>query len=150
MKVPIIVKEVGCGLTGDVAARLEKAGIDAIDVAGAGGTSWVKVDSIITGKPLKSLFGWGMPTADCLAQCVDRVKIPVIASGGMRNGVEAAKALAMGATLVGLALPLLKPATKSPEAVEEVLEQMIMELKTAMSLVSARSIKELRGKITKR
>ena len=149
VKTPLIVKEVGCGISGDVASRLERAGIDAIDVAGAGGTSWVKVDSLITGKPLGNLFGWGMPTAECLAQCVKRVKIPVIASGGIRNGVEAAKAIAMGASLIGLALPLLKPATRSAEAVESVLKQMIMELKTVMFLVAASDLEGLRGKITK-
>jgi isopentenyl-diphosphate delta-isomerase len=148
-KIPIIVKEVGCGILANVAVQLEKAGVDAIDVAGAGGTSWVKVDSLITGKPLDKFFEWGIPTADCLVECLQRVKTPVIASGGVRNGVEAAKALAMGASLVGMALPLLKPATKSADAVKAVLEQVIMELKIAMFLVSARNLDELKGKIAR-
>ena len=149
IKIPLIVKEVGCGISGEVAAKLQNAGADAIDVAGAGGTSWVKVDSLITGKPLDNFFDWGIPTAECLSQCVQRVKIPVIASGGIRNGVDAAKALAMGASLVGLAFPLLKPATRSADAVEKALSHVIMELKTAMFLVSARNVKELRGRIRK-
>jgi isopentenyl-diphosphate delta-isomerase len=148
-KFPVIVKETGCGISGDVAVRLEKAGADAIDVAGAGGTSWVKVDSMITGKPLDDFFGWGIETAECLEQCLHRVKVPVIASGGIRNGIEAAKALAMGASLVGLALPLLKPATRSAGSVKEALEQIIMELETSMFLVSARNLGELQGKISK-
>lgn len=146
IKIPLIIKEVGCGLSGNVAKRLEGAGIDAIDVAGAGGTSWVKVDSLITGKPMENFFEWGIPTAQSLEECLGSVHIPVIASGGIRNGVEAAKALAMGASLVGLALPLLKPATKSSKAVETVLRQIILELEIAMFLVGARNLKELKGK----
>jgi len=149
IKMPIIVKEVGCGISGDVALRLEKAGVDAIDVAGAGGTSWVKVDSLITGKPLDNFFEWGIPTAECLAQCLRCVKIPVIASGGIRNGIEAAKALAMGASLVGLALPLLRPATKSASAVKSALKHIIVELEISMFLVSAKNLDELHGKIAK-
>jgi isopentenyl-diphosphate delta-isomerase len=146
---PVIVKEVGCGISGDVAVRLEKAGADAIDVAGAGGTSWIKVDSMITGKPLDNFYEWGIPTAECLVQCLQRVKVPVIASGGIRNGIDAAKALSMGASLAGLALPLLKPATKSAEAVKSALEQIIMELKTSMFLASARNVEELHGNIAR-
>jgi len=146
---PVIAKEVGCGISGDVAVRLEKAGVAAIDVAGAGGTSWVKVDSIITGKPLDNFYDWGIATAECLEQCLQRVKVPVIASGGIRTGIDAAKALAMGASLAGIALPLLKPAARSSAAVKEALERIIMELETSMFLVSARNIEELRGKIAK-
>ena len=146
---PVIVKEVGCGISGDVAVRLESAGVAAVDVAGAGGTGWVKIDSLITGKPLDNFFGWGIPTAECLEQCLQRVKVPVIASGGIRTGVEAAKAIAMGVSLAGIALPLLKPATKSSAAVKSALEKIVMELETSMFLVSARNIEELRGKISK-
>jgi isopentenyl-diphosphate delta-isomerase len=146
LDVPVIVKEVGCGISGEVAALLEKAGAAAIDVAGAGGTSWVKVDSIITGKPLDNFFEWGIDTAECLSQCVKRVKVPVMASGGIRNGVEVAKAISMGASMAGMALPLLKPASRSPEAVEEVLRRVIMELRVSMFLVSAGSLGSLRGK----
>jgi isopentenyl-diphosphate delta-isomerase len=149
LKLPVIVKEVGNGISGDVAKRLERAGVDAIDVAGAGGTSWVKVDTLITGKPLDEFFEWGIPTAEALEQCLKCVKIPVIASGGIRNGIDAAKALSLGASLVGLALPLLRPACNSPEDVKEVLEKLILELKTAMFLTGSRSLKELKGKAVK-
>ena len=149
LRMPVIAKEVGCGISGEVAQRLQHAGVDAIDVAGAGGTSWVKVDSLITGKPMGNFFGWGIPTAQCLEQCMGKVRIPVIASGGIRNGVEAAKAIAMGASLVGLALPLLKAAAKSEDAVSRCLGQVIMELKVAMFLVGARNLRELRGKAVK-
>ena len=148
-KMPVIVKEVGCGITGKAADRLEKTGIDAIDVAGVGGTSWIKVDSLITGKPLSNFFGWGMQTAQCVEQCMEKVKVPVIASGGIRNGIEATKALAMGASLVGLALPLLKPATKSADAVKAVLNHIITEIKISMFLVGAPNLGELKGKVVK-
>lgn len=146
---PVIAKEVGCGISGDVAIRLEHAGVAAIDVAGAGGTSWVKVDSLITGKPLDNFYGWGIKTAECLEQCLQRVKVPVIASGGIRSGIDAAKAIAMGASLAGIALPLLKPAAQSSASVKKALEHVIMELETSMFLVGARNIEQLRGKIAK-
>lgn len=149
IKVPIIVKEVGNGISGDVAKKLEHAGVDAIDVAGAGGTSWVKVDTLITGKPFEHFFEWGIPTAEALEHCLRSVKIPVIASGGIRNGIEAAKALSMGASLVGLALPLLKPACNSADDVKKVLDKLILELKTVMFLTGSRNLKELKGKAVK-
>ena len=146
---PVIVKEVGCGISGEVARKLERAGVDAIDVAGAGGTSWVKVDSIIAGKPLDTFFEWGIPTAESLEQCLAAVKVPVIASGGIRNGIEAAKALSLGASLAGIALPLLKPATESHDAVRQALEKVVMELKTVMLLTSSKNLSGLRGKAVK-
>lgn len=149
IKVPIIVKEVGNGISGVVAKKLEHAGVDAIDVAGAGGTSWVKVDTLITGKPFEHFFEWGIPTAEALEQCLRSVKIPVIASGGIRNGIEAAKALSMGASLVGLALPLLKPACTSAGNVKKVLDKLILELKTVMFLTGSKNLKELKGKAVK-
>ncbi len=149
IKVPVIVKEVGNGISGEVAKRLERAGVDAIDVAGAGGTSWIKVDTLITGKPFDNFFEWGIPTAEALEQCIRSVKIPVIASGGIRNGIEAAKAISMGASLAGLALPLLKPARNSSAGVRKVLDRLILELKTAMFLTGSVDLKKLNGKAVK-
>ena len=147
--VPVVVKEVGNGIGGDVAKRLEKAGVAAIDVAGAGGTSWVKVDALITGKSMESFSEWGIPTAQCLEECVRSVKVPVIASGGIRNGVDVAKAISMGAFMAGMALPLLRPATVSAEAVKARLEKTIEELRVAMFLSGSRNLAELRGKAFK-
>ncbi|MHC4307823.1 MAG: type 2 isopentenyl-diphosphate Delta-isomerase [Planctomycetota bacterium] len=142
---PVIVKEVGCGISADVARKLEDAGVSAIDVAGAGGTSWVKVEQYNhNSKTAGNFCEWGIPTADSLAQCVKTVKIPLISSGGIRTGLDIAKSIAMGASLAGIALPLLKPATESHEAVKERLEEMITELKATMLLVGARSIEELK------
>jgi isopentenyl-diphosphate delta-isomerase len=146
---PVIVKEVGSGISAEVADLLEDAGADAIDVAGVGGTSWVKVDSLITGKSLENFFDWGIPTAESLMQCVHKVKVPVISSGGIRNGIDAAKSIAMGASLVGLALPLLKPATISSDAVKDVINRIIDELKVSMFLTGSENLLELRGRIVK-
>ncbi|RLJ09456.1 MAG: type 2 isopentenyl-diphosphate Delta-isomerase [Candidatus Aenigmatarchaeota archaeon] len=145
LKAPVIVKETGCGITGEVAKRLESFGVSAIDVAGAGGSSWIKIE-VYRGSPwAKNLSEWGIPTAFCLESCIKAgVKVPVIASGGMRTGIDCAKALCMGASLVGMALPLLKPAMESSNAVKEKLETVIMELKTVMFLLGVKNLKELR------
>ena len=143
-KFPVIVKETGCGISGKLSRDLVKAGVKAIDIAGAGGTSWVKVDSYRTEEDVTHIEEWGIPTAEALRDVVKAVKVPVIASGGIRTGVEVAKSLAMGASLAGMALPLLKLATESWESVKEHLEKMISQLKDAMFLVGARNLKELR------
>lgn len=146
LKVPVIAKEVGCGISAKVSSELARAGVSAIDVAGAGGTSWVRVDAAIGGRPLSTLFEWGIPTAESLVQCRKAVRLPIIASGGIRNGIEAAKAISLGARLAGMALPLLKPATVSSAAVKAWLEQMILELQATMFLTSSRTLRELSGK----
>jgi isopentenyl-diphosphate delta-isomerase len=140
---PVIVKETGCGISGKVASRLEAAGVAAIDVAGAGGTSWPKVEAYRKGEP-ESFSEWGIPTALCLKECREAVKMPLIASGGIRTGIDVAKAIAMGADLAGMALPLLKPATESKEAVIKVLEKVIGDLKKTMVFVGARNIEGLK------
>lgn len=143
---PVIVKETGCGISSEVALELANAGVAAIDIAGAGGTSWVKVEYYRNKGPefSKAFFEWGIPTADCLYECAKTIEIPIIASGGIRNGLDAAKAMAIGSSLVGFALPLLKPATKSSVAVKDKIEQLILELKTAMFLIGAKNLQELR------
>lgn len=143
-KFPVIAKETGCGLSGKMAKNLVKAGVKAIDISGAGGTSWVKVDAHRTEEDVSHIEEWGIPTAESLKDVVKRVNVPVIASGGIRNGVEVAKALAMGADLAGIALPLLKPATQSSDHVRKHLEKVISQLKDAMFLVGAKNLKELR------
>jgi len=144
-KFPVVAKETGCGISGKLSKQLVRAGVKAIDVAGAGGTSWVKVDSYRTKEDFSHIEEWGIPTAEALKDVVKSVKVPVIASGGIRNGSEVAKAIAMGASLVGFALPLLKPATESSKNVREHLEKIISQLKDAMFLVGARNLKELRN-----
>jgi isopentenyl-diphosphate delta-isomerase len=95
-------------------------------------------------KSAAAFFEWGIPTAEALKQCHDAVSVPLIASGGIRNGVECAKALAMGASLVGMAYPFLKPAMESAEAVIEAITRIALELKKAMLLLGVCNIVELK------
>jgi isopentenyl-diphosphate delta-isomerase len=141
---PVVVKETGCGISGEVARKLEQAGAACIDVAGAGGTSWIRVEHHRGSRTAEPFFEWGLPTAESLRQCRDAVKIPLIASGGMRTGLDCAKALAMGASLAGFALPLLRPAMESHKEVTKKLEALAGEFRKAMLLVGARNIHQIR------
>jgi isopentenyl-diphosphate delta-isomerase len=141
---PVVVKEVGCGISGAVARRLQAAGAAAIDVAGAGGTCFARVEYYRGSRTAEAFFEWGIPTAQALGQCKEAVELPLIASGGIRSGVECAKAIAIGATLAGFALPILKPALKSHHAVVHRINQFAVELRKAMLLVGVKSISELR------
>ncbi|WP_104037461.1 type 2 isopentenyl-diphosphate Delta-isomerase [Vibrio jasicida] len=135
--VPMIIKEVGFGISGAVAKQLVEAGVDAIDVAGAGGTSWSAVEGYCqTDNKMQraaELFrDWGIPTAKCLEQIhAQYPNLPIIASGGVHNGLEAAKAIHLGASLVGQAGAVLKAATISTQSVVDHFEQMALELRLA-------------------
>lgn len=145
LSVPVIVKEIGCGISEDVARKLYQAGIEIIDTAGWGGTNWAKIEGIRAKNNLGETFSqWGIPTAESIVQCRKVKGLKVIGSGGIRNGIEIAKAITLGADLVGLALPFLKPATKSAKAVEQALLQLIKELKIAMFCLGVKNIKELK------
>ena len=151
LDVPVIVKEIGCGIPFETALKLEKAGVSAIDIAGSGGTNWTLIEMLRAEgldeekKELAEVFlEWGIPTAASLIEVAARVKVEVVASGGIRTGLEAAKALALGAKIVGLAHPFLKPATESPEAVERVIRKLDRELRAAMFLTGSRNLEELR------
>ncbi|MGC9517409.1 MAG: type 2 isopentenyl-diphosphate Delta-isomerase [Methanomicrobiales archaeon] len=146
LDIPIIIKETGAGISMEDAQSLEKVGASAIDVAGAGGTSWSAVETYrAEDKNLGELFwDWGIPTAVSTIEVCESVKIPVISSGGIRNGLDAAKAIALGADAVGMALPLLKEAYKGHKAVISKVEQFIKEIKVAMFLVGAEDIKQLK------
>lgn len=147
MDLPVLAKEVGFGISGKAAFRLERTGIKAIDIAGAGGTSWTKVESFrqADNRLAQRFSEWGIPTAESLIQCRKAVGIPIIASGGVYDGITACKAFALGADLVGIAGPLLKAANVSSEKVMEYLENYILELKIAMMLVGVRNLKELKN-----
>jgi isopentenyl-diphosphate delta-isomerase len=135
---PVIIKEVGWGISESTARQLAAAGVAAIDVSGAGGTSWSEVEkhraeSDFQRRVAASFARWGMPTAECILQAQRGApNLPLIASGGIYTGPEAAVALALGANLVGLARPLLEPATHSAEAVAAELEVLIAGLRIAM------------------
>lgn len=141
---PVIVKETGCGIDETTARQLAAAGVSGLDIAGAGGTSFTKVEAYRS-FPNSQAFGeWGIPTADSLWQCKNSVDIPLIASGGVRTGVECCKAIAMGASLAGFAMPLLGPAQHSSDDVLQKLIELGEELKKAMLLVGAKDINALK------
>lgn len=146
LKIPVIAKETGAGIRAEDAVKLEKAGVSAIDVAGSGGTSWAAVETYrALDRNLGDIFwDWGIPTAASTAEVCQSVKIPVISSGGIRSGLDAAKAIALGASAVGVALPLLKEAYAGHEAVIKKVNQFNMELRVAMFLVGASNIAELK------
>ena len=144
--VPVIAKEVGHGISERTAQLLSEAGVDAIDVAGAGGTSWAKVESY-RGTLLGSALGeWGIPTVQSLLAV--RAAAPnctVIASGGIRTGEDIAKSIALGANAAGMALPFLRAAAVSAETLHGLIVQLREELATVMFCTSSRTIEELRG-----
>ena len=151
LPVPIIVKEVGNGIGPATARRLVDAGVAAIDVAGAGGTSWSEVEAHRQPDPFRrqlahTFAGWGTPTALALRQVRAAVppEMPVFASGGIRTGLDVAKALAMGATLVGSAAPLLTAAVTPGEALRSHFELLLESLRIAMFCAGAGSLERLR------
>lgn len=150
LQVPVIVKEVGFGISADVARQLVEAGVRAIDVAGAGGTSWAAVEAKRAPNPelqkLAELYwDWGIPTAESLIQ-VQRVapNLPIFASGGIRNGIEIAKCIALGASLVGLASPLLKLANVSVQDTVAGIGALATQLRVAMFGIGAANLDALR------
>lgn len=150
LDVPVGVKEVGFGIEGSVAEKLYNVGISYIDVAGAGGTSWSQVEKLRSQDYLRknaaeAFNNWGIPTKDCIVSVRSRLSdIPIIASGGMKTGVDAAKAITIGADIIGYARQLLESATKTSEAVVETMEQIELELKMTMFGIGVQTIDELR------
>lgn len=155
LPVPVVAKEVGWGISAHTARRLYNAGISAIDVAGAGGTSWSQVEMYrAPTMRLRRLAGafadWGIPTAESLQE-VHRVRaemglqhLPIFASGGIRTGQDIAKCAALGADLVGLAGPFLKRAVESVESVAEEMELLEAELRITMFCSGAKDMTALR------
>lgn len=151
LEVPVGVKEVGWGISADVAVKLVDAGISFIDVAGAGGTSWSEVEKHRSDDPVykqaaDTFADWGNTTADCIIEVNNSLpQQTVIGSGGIRNGNEAAKAICLGANLVGFGQSLLHAAVKSKEDVEQRLSQIELELRIAMFGVGIQRIDDLVG-----
>jgi isopentenyl-diphosphate Delta-isomerase len=149
LTVPVIAKEVGNGISAAMATRLSNVGIAAIDVAGAGGTSWAKVEGERAEDELQRRLGitfadWGMPTADCISTIrAQDATVPLIASGGVRNGLDVAKAIALGADLVGMAFPFLKAAHSSEEELVSLMDVLIAELKTTLFCTGSENLEAL-------
>lgn len=149
LEVPVVAKEVGSGISAEVALRLKQAGVKAIDVAGRGGTSWYAVEArraAQRGQPTDQTFAdWGIPTVEALISVREAVAdLEIVASGGIRNGLDIAKAIALGANLCGMGQPLLAPAMESTEKVIKFLSWIIYEIKVAMLCVGAKNIGALR------
>lgn len=144
---PVLLKEVGHGLSQAVALSVKDVGFAALDVAGAGGTSWAKVEEFVNYGEVrhKALAEWGIPTAKALQEVRATLPtMPLVASGGIRTGVDIVKALVMGASVIAVAKPLLAPATQTPEAVIETLQDLIWQVKVAMHCSGAGSVAALK------
>ncbi len=145
---PVIVKEVGQGISFETAKKLNTTKIKGIDVAGSGGTNFIKIDSILHNKKsLGKTFGeFGIPTAASVLMTKKAFGKKIIASGGIRNGLEIAKSIVLGADLTGIAGPVLWKAKKGGKKVEEFLEVLEKELRISMFLVGAKNLTELKKK----
>ncbi|MFN8070606.1 MAG: type 2 isopentenyl-diphosphate Delta-isomerase [Mycobacterium sp.] len=144
---PVLVKEVGHGIGAAAARQLRGLPIAAVDVAGAGGTSWARVEQVVRYGEVRhpAVADWGIPTAQALREVRETLPgMPLMASGGIRTGMDAAKALAMGADVVALARPLLAPAIESAAAVVDVLGGLIEELRVCLHGCGAADLPELR------
>lgn len=151
LEVPVGVKEVGWGIDGQTAKRLGDAGVAFIDVAGAGGTSWSQVEKFRANDPIlraaaEAFSDWGIPTAESISLVRKNYQDqPLIASGGMQTGLDGAKAIALGADLVGFGRSILREATQSAEEVLEVMKIREMELRMSMFGIGARTIEDLKN-----
>jgi isopentenyl-diphosphate delta-isomerase len=150
--VPVIAKEIGCGISARTARDLQRIGISTIDVAGLGGTSWARIEASRSGdlELGESFADWGIPTPDCIQELAAVPGVSIIASGGVRNGIDAAKCLALGAGLVGMAYPFLAAATESADAVEAKLRRIVQELRIAMFCAGAGRIAAMRQTVLRR
>jgi isopentenyl-diphosphate delta-isomerase len=152
LDVPVVVKEVGWGLAPDVVRTLVEAGVAGIDVAGAGGTSWSEVERHRTSESWRAdvaaaFVGWGVPTADALRLArACEPGLPIVASGGISTGIDAAKALALGADVVGIAGPFLRAASVSDDALDEYARTLTEVIRVTMFAVGADSLEALRAK----
>ena len=152
LDIPVIVKEVGFGISKKVAIKLEKAGVSAIDISGAGGTSWAAIEHYRaenSGDKNKSEIGkifwdWGIPTAVSLLETRNVLKIPIISSGGIRTGLDIAKSIILGASLGGISLPLLRYSIVSKDTLVEHLLKITEELKTTMFALGCVDIQALK------
>lgn len=151
LPVPVIAKEVGNGISASMAEKLLAVGVSAIDVAGAGGTSWARVESEratdLRQRRLGQTFAdWGIPTAECVATVrAVAPDLPLIASGGLRNGLDVAKSIALGADIAGLAIPFLQAAAESEAALHTLVEILLDEIATVLFCTGSATLADLRS-----
>jgi isopentenyl-diphosphate delta-isomerase len=154
LEVPVVAKEVGWGISSDAARRLVEAGVAAIDVAGAGGTSWSQVEMHRAPDPHRArlaaaFVNWGIPTASAVFEVRRELpQTPLIASGGLRDGIDIVKCLALGADLCGMAGPFLRAAAESAEAVHSAVDLITQEIRISMFATGSADVNALRsGKV---
>lgn len=151
LDVPVIIREVGYGISASVARRLYNAGVRIVDVAGSGSISWTEVESsrsddIVMKRAAESFHNWGNSTAECIKAIAAEVqKMKIIASGGIKTGVDMAKAIALGADICGNASDFLARILKSRSECENFIETLKIELKTTMFCVGCKNLQELRA-----
>jgi isopentenyl-diphosphate delta-isomerase len=155
LQVPVIAKEVGCGIDSQTVRLLVEAGVGGIDVAGVGGTSWAAVEMYRQTDPIRKALcqtyrGWGIPTVQAIQGLEGLPKeILRVSSGGLRNGLDVAKSIALGADLAGFARKFILAADKGYEELQKTIELIILELKTAMFLCSAIDLNSLQSNLEK-
>ena len=156
LDVPVVVKEVGWGISAHTARKLVEAGVQAIDVAGAGGTSWSEVEKFRATDPVRKRIaegfrGWGIPTAEAIEKIREELPdVLLFASGGLKNGIDIIKCIALGANLGGIARSFLTAAMKSQEAADLYIEELSRQMKIAMFAIGAENINAITSeKITR-
>ncbi len=153
ISVPLIMKETGAGIAWEDAVKMQEAGASGLEISGVGGTSWSAVEYHIAKEVGKkdmeylgqALWNWGIPTAISVVETSNKTTLEIIASGGLRTGVEVAKSIALGANLGGMAKPFLEKAVESREALSEHVDHILREIKVVMFLVGAKNVEELRS-----
>ena len=149
--IPIIVKEVGFGISATSARRLADCGVQAIDVAGAGGTSWAAVEGAVSKDPNQAMLAetfrdWGLPTAIAIANVRTALpKMPIVGSGGIRSGLDAAKAIRLGADIIGQAGGVLTQAMEGSESVVRHFETLIAELRITCFATGSSNLEALKS-----
>lgn len=151
LRVPVIVKETGCGFSSATLTRLRGIGLHAVDVSGLGGTHWGRVEGgrspvgDMRAEAAETFRDWGVGTVESLAAALAvRGDYEVWASGGVRSGLDAAKLIAMGARAVGLAQPIIRAAVEGEEALDRLMERLEFELRTALFCTGAANVESLR------
>lgn len=154
LQLPVVVKETGCGFSLSTLKRLDQIGVSAVDVAGLGGTHWGRIEGARAGEGSlhaqvsETFKNWGIDTVTAVKTAASfSPRFEIWGSGGVSNGLDAAKLLALGASTVGFAKPLLEAALKSSDAVLEKMKTIEYELRVSLFCTGSKTISELRGKV---